>query len=733
MKKLKTLSLLFLLSLSANMLTAHNPPPDEERINEFISRMEILMLPELHNELLSLPVTMVAGSVFATPADVLQRQAGISLVRDGIWASSVSIRGLSGERILILADGNRLSTADVSGALSTFNMDNLSHIEVIRGSATVIYGTGAMGGVVNFISPRVRHMNWWNARDNVVTGGRIGTGFSSVNNLWANHAQFHVSDNNWFLSVNGSYRTAQNTQTPIGVLENSQFEDWSFGVQAGMRIDVDGLGHVWQELLVNYQRYEAQNVGIFGGALPTDANIRYRNVNRNMLSGEYIFRNPSFLLVDKLRLKAYTQNISRDMENRINEQSLRFNHRAVDITNGGKITAERYLRLFNRLTTGIEGWQRQTVTNRVRIQELAEHTYRLVYDQPVPDASMLNLGAFAHYSWDRIPGLDINVGLRFDRISVQNDSVFNPLAISIIENGRETFEEDIQRNLLFAPETRNEFSYSAHIDFVFRPRIRPRPQYPVRLNLDFRPQFPRHRFILSLSYAQRVASLEERFQFIDFGTMFHIGNPNLQPEQGGFSNFAYLLEGQNFTLQTNVFANYIFNMITAVNQSFELADGGMIPNALVNTNIDEAFLLGAEVEIRYRFNRDFWLSANAGYTRARDVQNNEYLPQIPPLHGMLELNYRFWAGIPLIVSTSANFATRQWQTARGEQETAGFVVLNANISSERIPINSTHLQFSAGVDNILNTTYFNHLRTTRMGFAQAEPGRNFYVRAQFSF
>ena len=711
MKKLKTLSLLFLLSLSANMLTAQTwiaTYEEEEEIVETEELGEVVII--VHPRSVSWAhLRNVERFTFTTPADVAQRTPGVSLTRDGVWATSVNIRGLSNERILMLVDGVRIQTStDISGAMSTVDLHSLSRVEVIRGASSVIYGTGAMGGVVRFISDRPRYT------ENLTTSGRVGTGFSTVNNLWTNHARFQVSEDNWFFSANGSYRRAQNTQTPAGVLENSQFEDWSFGVQAGMMIGDRSPHQGWQELLVNYQRFEARNVGISGGPFPDMARVRYLNMNRNLLSGEYIFHNPTFNL-NKLRLKAYTQNISRDVENRIETQNLTILPSSFNVTNGAKITADWNLFWRNSLITGIEGWQRQAETRRVRIREIAERRYEHRVEQPIPDATMLNLGVFAQHHWNshRPRNFEISTGLRFDHIRVQNDSVFDPVAVFI--SGE---EQNIERNLLFASGTSNEFSYSAHIDFVYQPNRA-------------------HRFALSLSKAHRTASLEERFRFIDLGTMLQVGNPNLQPEQGGFSNFSYWykfqsLRGRGFILETNIFANYLFNMITATIQPFQKPDGNPV-QALVNTNIGEAFLAGADVHIRYWTNsQHFWVIANAGYTRARDVQNNEYLPQIPPLHGMLELNYRL-PSVPLIVSTSANFSARQWQTARGEQETAGFVVLNANISSESIPINSTHLQFSAGVDNILNTTYFNHLRTTRMGFAQAEPGRNFYVRAQFGW
>ena len=710
MRKITLLLSLFSLTImlhAQSLLVDFEAPVIKQELDEVV----IYHQPLTSIGLLSFPVISVTRDElerfsFATPADALQQQAGISLTRDGIWATSVNIRGLSRERVLMLVDGNRLLTAtDISGGLSTVDLNSLSHIEVIRGAASVIYGTGAMGGVVNFVTERPRYNGGYSLR----TNGRAGTGFNSVNNLWTNHAQLQVSRLNRFLSVSGSYRTAQNTMTPVGVLENSQFEDFSLGIQGGMLLSNS------RELLVNYQRFEARNVGISGGPFPDIARVRYRNMSRNLLSADYVLHHRNIylprrtLVLNELRFNIYSQNVSREVENIIAPQNLTILPSSFNATHGARITANWHLSSPHRFTTGIEGWQRRSEGYRLRVREIAENRYSVRYEKPLPDATMLNLGTFLQHSWEnRSQNFGINSGFRFDFIRVNNDSAYDPVALSIIENGNEIFQEDVEQNLLFAANVRNEFSYSAHIDFVYR------------LNTQ-------HQLSLSLSNAYRAASLEERFRFIDLGTRLELGNPNLRPEQGIFTNLSHRFHNERFTLQTNVFVNYLFNLITATLQQIEMPDSEAV-TALVNTNIDEAFFLGGEIELFYRISNRFWTTANAGYTRARDVRKNEFLPQIPPLHGMAALNYR----IPnaLTASVSANFAARQRQAAKNEEQTAGYIVLNANIRSERIFVNSAYLQLFAGVDNILNTTYFNHLRTTRFGFAQAEAGRNFFVRVQ---
>jgi iron complex outermembrane receptor protein len=89
----------------------------------------------------------------ATVAQTLSKQPGIQMRYNGPAASTPVIRGLTGDRVLVLQDGER--TGDLSGAAPDhgLSIDPLSatRMEVVRGPASLLYGSGAIGGVVNVI------------------------------------------------------------------------------------------------------------------------------------------------------------------------------------------------------------------------------------------------------------------------------------------------------------------------------------------------------------------------------------------------------------------------------------------------------------------------------------------------------------------------------------------------------------------------------------------------------
>jgi iron complex outermembrane receptor protein len=98
--------------------------------------------------------TALQRSIGNTLAQTLSAEPGMAVRYNGPAATMPVIRGLSGDRILVLQDGAR--TGDLSSAAPDHatSIDPLAsqRIEVVRGPASLLYGNNALGGVVNVIS-----------------------------------------------------------------------------------------------------------------------------------------------------------------------------------------------------------------------------------------------------------------------------------------------------------------------------------------------------------------------------------------------------------------------------------------------------------------------------------------------------------------------------------------------------------------------------------------------------
>jgi vitamin B12 transporter len=131
--------------------------------------------------------TDIERSVASDLTDALKKNAGVDVIQYSGVLSGVGIRGFrpqfSGinKRSLLLIDGRPSGVTN----LATLRLDNIDRIEVLKGAASAVYGSSAMGGVVNVITRQSRGQVAGNARIGVASfggsefGGRTGGSLSS--------------------------------------------------------------------------------------------------------------------------------------------------------------------------------------------------------------------------------------------------------------------------------------------------------------------------------------------------------------------------------------------------------------------------------------------------------------------------------------------------------------------------------------------------------------------------
>ena len=115
----------------------------------------------------------------------LQLAIGLDLMENGMVGNQVSIRGMKTNHTLILIDGRRVRTEDTGSTTNYYemdriNMDDVERIEIVRGAASSLYGSEALGGVINIIRKKADEQKTsvtadWTSRRNDV-GVRFDTG-----------------------------------------------------------------------------------------------------------------------------------------------------------------------------------------------------------------------------------------------------------------------------------------------------------------------------------------------------------------------------------------------------------------------------------------------------------------------------------------------------------------------------------------------------------------------------
>jgi iron complex outermembrane receptor protein len=238
-----------------------------------------------------------------------------------------------------------------------------------------------------------------------------------------------------------------------------------------------------------------------------------------------------------------------------------------------------------------------------------------------------------------------------------------------------------------------------------------------------------------LGRAQRSGSLTERFiNYFPVGQdpFELIGNPKLDPEVNNQVDLTFNWKTDETNVNVDLFASYLQDFISSVIDTSLSPRLPMSPGVRRFINIDQAFKTGLEVE----WTQKLWIGLQSqiglAYTYAQDLERDEPLPEIPPL------DFRFvLRGSYLKDKLRPEFSLRhvlqqsRISTEFGEMATPAFTLLDIQMAyafSEKIRI-------SAGVNNLLDENYFEHLNRSVRGSNEPifAPGRNFFVHVNFSF
>lgn len=630
-------------------------------------------------------------------------EPGISVSSDGVWGKTISIRGLSKNSIVTMVDGNRISTAtNLAAALSLIDINDVDRIETIKSGSSSLYGTGAIGGVINIITKQADFSNKFYIEPT------LNIGFNSANKMHYEGVSVMSGAKYWNAKISLQNRKAQDIETPEGTLENSQFEDHN--VSAKLNI----MPFANHEISLNYQNFQAENVGIPGGnpIFSEDADVRYIEAYRRLYSLTYEIKNLLPILTN-LSMKIYQQDIFRDVENipHVVKTSgnkeihvLKVLPNALHKTSGFQLQSDWILMENNYLTIGADGWQKDLKSRRKKIMEIFvknanNETIKTINqtlgELPLPNSKYQTAGIYFnddHYLMNK--KFLVNFGGRIDMTKIESDEVWNP-DYQIVNGVRN--DDPATATLLWESEDDQDFSWSSTLGFLYKP-------------------VSQWNFKLNFSKSFRCPTLEERFEYINNENIIELGDPDLDSETSLATDFGIKYIQDNLTAGLNIFHNKMKNLVIQKAAVIDEAD------YLINTNAGEALLYGFELFGTGDLPYNFSLSSNLSYVYAEDVKENAPLALIPPLNGQLILNYRYKN--LLNFSAEMNAFARQDRIADWELETPGYAYFNFLVYTNNFEFFHTKHQIFFRIDNFTDKAYRNHLSTNR-GAMLMEPGRNF--------
>lgn len=291
------------LALSAGVVSAEDVV-QTETVHVTASRVE--------QELLDVPmsVSVMTSEDFEresgkTIADYLDSIPGVEVQNDGSQGlKRIQIRGESTFRTLVMIDGQKVSEhKSMSGTPILVDPSQIERIEVIKGPASVLYGSDAIGGAVNIITKKGGRKPF----EGYVTGG-LDT--SASGKTLAGGVAGHV--NGWSYRINGSVEDFGELDTPVGKVENTEFTSRSgslfLAYDINESIQVGGTFDTY-----DLESKSANQIGILEGSM-RDFYVDIPEWKRSKGALFVDMKNLTDNLV-RLRLDTFYQKTTKEMEN----------------------------------------------------------------------------------------------------------------------------------------------------------------------------------------------------------------------------------------------------------------------------------------------------------------------------------------------------------------------------------------------------------------------------------
>lgn len=624
----------------------------------------------------------------ANVGEALHGEPGIAISNDSAQGKNPVIRGLGKESTVLLVDGMRFNSAQPAGAIASFMTLALAErIEVIKGGASVLYGTGALGGAINVLLPQARFAPG--------LGLESSASFDSASKGMRGSAVLNASAGDHALMLGASLARIDDYKSPEGKVARTGYDSDAFIGQYRFRLDAQ------QQLRISAQMHRDEDVWYAGSTKPHanplvgSTTIHSPEQQRRLLEIGYSRKGTGEAPVN-LDVRVYRQAMERNINswaNKLNRDIV--TNRVTFETNGFDAKADWLAHPQHLLSFGINAWEMSGNPDR-KMASAAPFT-TLNTNNPFQDAKIKALGFYVQDDM-RFGRLNLLAGLRYDTVKSEAASM---------GNGART-------RGLKGSDSAVSGSFGAIYEVV--PLFRPYANY---------------------ARAFRAPGMRERYESGLRGDgYFYAGSPEVEAEKA--DQFEIGVKGANTTVNYGVsaFYNQIDNYMTGQILSGASASAACgAPNAgncKKTVNLGSATLYGIEAHARWQFVSGQWLSA--GYSRIRGENDdlNEPLFQMPADEVSLGWMGRVMPGVKAdftlrLVDRQDRVAT---QFTRGaENATAGFVTADLGASWQFAKNQS--LRFA--LKNLADKVYHEHLTEGVSGAEIKAPGRSAQLAWRGSF
>jgi iron complex outermembrane receptor protein len=604
------------------------------------------------------------GSSFAEKISDLP---GVNARWNGSAAARPILRGLGDNEVLILENGLRMGDIATFDPAHATPIDALSiaQIDVVRGPATILYGSSTIGGIVNVITNNVP------TPSDHPFSGTAALEANTVSSQWGGYTNTVYTSGGSAFRVSAGGMHATNIGIPAGIYPDP-VSGMPFALhsipQSDDRTAEEGAGYSYQSTF--------GSVGVGAKHFETDYGIPGLPPNPNWLtvppttSRIHQQRNTVELraLVDRFKLNAayddYLHSEFPTVQDSTGVSDPQANH-------FHKVEVNATLQFEQPRVGPLSG----TLGLFTDIQDLT-----IEGQQPLgPNSRTTDLAGYAYEEYLVAPHTRLQAGVRYDYnkihtrpFSQSQDTTFQSLDVSRLSNAVTASVGAMQQ---FTPGLSGS---------------------------------------LSLARSFRAPTVQELFaNGLDASSgTYSIGAATLGPEVGYGIDAAFKGNFTNATFELTPYVNYINHYI------FGFLTGDTVQGFPVRQfTASDARLWGFEAAGTVSPVRDIALRASTDYVNAQNTQLHEPLPFIPPLRGLLRATYQDATYMGMIEWRGAASQTR---LGPGETETSGYGIYNLGVGI-RIPQGGVVHNISLHLDNVLNRTYYDAVSMIKTFVPQ--PGR----------
>ncbi|MEJ4087372.1 TonB-dependent receptor [Galbibacter orientalis] len=644
----------------------------------------------------------------------LDKLPGVSTINIGSGQSKPVIRGLGFNRVSVVQNGIK-HEAQQWGSDHGLEIDQygIEAIQIIKGPASLLYGSDAIAGVVNIKPAAVPIKNSFKGDVNLLG--------ESNNDLFGISAGIQKRNNKWFYNGRITYRDYGDYKVPTDKInyENYIFELHKNNLRntAGKEANASfSLGFITDHLkTVTYiSNVNAKN-GFFANAHGLEvrtSNIDYDSSNRDIDLPFHTVNH--FKLTNNTTVFKGNHQLNFDVgfqNNYREEHSEPVPHGYMPKPTDSKE------RLFNKNTFTINARDQFKLGEKHEIVaglngEFQDNSIG-GWGFLIPAYHRYTAGLFAYDQFEINSDLHLQAGIRYDYGVLNTQSYFDWYPSTINNSDGSTSYVYLQRA---QDKTLNFGNFSGSLGLSY---INNNTSYKINLGKSFR-----------MPLANELASDGVNYHMY----RYEKGNLDLDAEESYQLDLEITHTQNKFSVGISPFFNFFDNYIylNPTSNYYETLQ-------IYEYTQSKVFRMGGEIQASTKLFKNLQLDAALEYVYSRQTSGSKKdftLPFSPPLSGLFTASYQFkkilFFSKPQIVA-NYRITADQNEIVPPEEPTNGYQVLNMSLLTEiNVLKNKLPLDVRIKLNNVFNKKYFNHTSFYRL-IEVPEAGRNIAISLTQTF